>query len=431
VSPHPTAETIEAHGCSIVVRRVEGPEARELYFHCQPPAEAADARRQADAIYRAIVCVLDAEGGSFGSVVSETIFLRNLRANVEAVREARHRVVAAHGGATHRPATTEIEQPPLNERACLEVSVQAVLPIESPAQFEPIEASPACGCAECARAHGLRIHIGEEIRFHAAGLCGPGENAYEHALGMFALAEDLLQQAGMGFHDVVRTWIHLRRIDRDYGDLNRARRAFFATRGIDPVPASTGIGGGPVSEAHDLCLGLYAVKAGCPTVRTVMTSRTLNEAAEYGADFVRGMKVLETNKVALHLSGTASIDEQGRTAHPGDFQAQADRMLVNIAALLERQGADFRDVVSAITYLKHPADAARLREKLHAAGFGGFPHAMVAAPICRPDLLCETEALAVLPSERDDKPIGNGHRSAPHSGHLPTNVVSLASCVPG
>ena len=28
------------------------------------------------------------------------------------------------------------------------------------------------------------------------------------------------------------------------------------------VPASTGIGGGPVSDAHDLCLGIYAVKAG-------------------------------------------------------------------------------------------------------------------------------------------------------------------------
>ena len=201
----------------------------------------------------------------------------------------------------------------------------------------------------------------------------------------------------MEFRDVVRTWIHLRDIDRDYADLNRARRVFFAARGIDPVPASTGIGGGPVPEGHDLCLGVYAVKAGRPLVRTVMTSPTLNEAAQYGADFVRGMKVVETNKVALHVSGTASIDEHGRTAHVGDFDAQADRMLVNIAALLEGQGANFGDVVSAITYLKHPADAERLREKLRAAGFEGFPHALVAAPICRPDLLCETEALAVVP----------------------------------
>ncbi len=396
--PHPVAETIETHGCSIVLRRVEGPEVRELYLHCQPPAGIAEARPQAIAIYRAILGVLEAEGGSFGSVVTETVFLRSLRASVESVREARRGVLAAQGWAAHRPATTEIEQPPLDERACLEVSVQAVLPNESPARFEPIEARPASGCAECAPAHGLRIHVGGEVRFHAAGLCGSGATAYEQTLGMFQLAEGLLQQAGMEFRDVVRTWIHLRDIDRDYAALNRARREFFGAREIDPVPASTGIGGAPVAEAHDLCLGLYAVKAGRPLVRTVMTSPTLNEAVEYGADFVRGMRVVETNKVALYVSGTASIDEHGRTAHPGDLEAQADRMLVNIAALLGRQGADFGDVVSAITYLKHPADAARLRRKLRAAGFEGFPHALVAAPICRPELLCETEALAVVPT---------------------------------
>jgi enamine deaminase RidA (YjgF/YER057c/UK114 family) len=274
--------------------------------------------------------------------------------------------------------------------------LQAVIPNDSPARCKAIEARPACGCAECARAHGLRIDVGDEVRFHAAGLCGPGGNAYEQTLGMFARAEDLLQQAGMEFGDVVRTWIHLRDIDRDYGELNRARREFFAVRGIDPVPASTAVGGAPASAAHDLCLGVYAVQAERPQARTVMTSPTLNEAAQYGADFVRGMKVMETNKVALYVSGTASIDEQGRTAHPGDFEAQADRMLVNIAALLAGQGADFGNVVSAITYLKHPSDAERLRGKLRDAGFEGFPHALVEAPICRPHLLCETEALAVI-----------------------------------
>jgi enamine deaminase RidA (YjgF/YER057c/UK114 family) len=201
----------------------------------------------------------------------------------------------------------------------------------------------------------------------------------------------------MEFSDVVRTWIYLRDMDRDYQDLNRARRVFFEARGMDPVPASTGIGGGLVPEAHDLCLSIYAVKAERPPPRTVMTSPTLNEAMQYGADFVRGMRIVEANKVALHVSGTASIDEAGRTAHAGDFEAQADRMLVNIAALLEGQGADFRDVLSAITYLKDPEDGERLLVKLRAAGFEGFPHALVAAPICRPDLLCETEVLAVLP----------------------------------
>jgi hypothetical protein len=60
-------------------------------------------------------------------------------------------------------------------------------------------------------------------------------------------------------------------------------------------------------------------------------------------------------------------------------------------------------VVSAITYLKRPSDAVRLRAKLHEAGFDGFPNALVVAPVCRPDLLCETEALAVLPGPRPER----------------------------
>ncbi len=339
-------------------------------------------------MYRAILGVLDAEGGGFESVVAETIFLRNLSAHIEPVRDARRRVLAAGGAADHRPATLEIEQPPLDERACLEVSVQAVVPNGSPLRIEPIAV---------ASARGLQVVVGDERRFHAAGLCGPGGDAHEQTLGMFGLAEELLHRAGMEFRDVVRTWIHLRHMDRDYPVLNRARREFFQARGIEPVPASTGIGGGPVSGEHDLCLGIYAVKSGRSLARTVMTSPTLNEASEYGADFVRGMRVDEANKVALHVSGTASIDEHGRSVHLGDVDAQANRMLVNIAALLERQGARFADVVHAITFLKHPEDAVRVRAKLRAAGFEGFPHVMVAAAICRPELLCETEALAVLP----------------------------------
>jgi len=394
--PFRMAGTTTKLGCGISLRRIDGPGARELYLHCEPPADVVDAGRQADSTYRAMLAVLEAEGGDFSDVVAETAFLRDASADLESVRRARARVLAACGAADHRPALTEIEQPPLNERARLEVSVQAILPAGAALRRTPVVAASACGCAECSRAHGLRIDVGDEIRFHAAGLCGSGDDAYQQTLGMFGRAEILLRNAGLEFRDVVRTWIHLRHMDRDYATFNRARRAFFEARGISPVPASTGIGGGPVSAAHDLCLAVYAVKAGQPVARTVMTSPTLNEASEYGADFVRGLRVTETNKVALWVSGTASIDEHGHSVHRGDFEAQADRMLVNIRALLERQGARYADVVHAITYLKHPTDAERLRERLRAAGFSGFPHALVVAPICRPELLVETEALAVL-----------------------------------
>jgi enamine deaminase RidA (YjgF/YER057c/UK114 family) len=398
VSSPSFAETIEQPGCSIVLRRVDGPEAQELFFRCQPTGEATDAGAQAEAIYRTIIGFLESEGGSFESVVCETLFLRSAKADLDAIRTARGRVLDACGSSSHRPAMIEIEQPPLNDDVCLEVAVQAVQPKGARFQIDLVESRSSCGCPECAHSHGLRIRVGDEARCYASGLYGQGEDAYAQTTAMFEAAEDLLRQSGMDFRDVVRTWIHLREMDRDYGDLNRARRVFFDARGIDPSPASTGIGGGPAAEGHDLCLSVYAVKAESPLVRTVMTSPTLNEANSYGADFVRGLKAMEANKVVLHVSGTASIDEAGRTAHPGDFDAQADRMLTNVAALLEGQGASFRDIVSAVTYLKRPADAQRLREKLRDAGYEGFPNVLVRAPICRPELLCETEAMAVLPS---------------------------------
>lgn len=398
MSPQQTSATIEARDCRVVLRRVVGPEATELFLHCQPTAAGANADRQAESTYRAMLAVLEDEGGSHASVVCETLFLRNLREDLVPVRGARGRVVAAGESSAHRPAITELEQPPLDPRVRLEVAIQAIVSNGPPLRVDVFEPTRACRCAECARSHGLRVRFRDEARLYAGGLCGPGKDAEEQALAMFEGAERLLQRAGMDFRDVVRTWIHLRDIDRDYAALNRARRAFFAARGIDSVPASTGIGGGPAGEGHTLCLGLYAVNGARPFARSVMSAPTLNEAPEYGADFARGMRVVETNKIALHVSGTASIDEAGRTAHSGDFEAQAERMLRNVAALLEAQGAGFADVVSAVTYLKRPADANRLREKLRECGYEGFPNVLVTVPICRRDLLCETEALAILPS---------------------------------
>jgi enamine deaminase RidA (YjgF/YER057c/UK114 family) len=99
----------------------------------------------------------------------------------------------------------------------------------------------------------------------------------------------------------------------------------------------------------------------------------------------------------LYISGTASLDEAGRTVHVGDFEAQVVRMLENIEALLAQQGAGFENLVSGITYLKNPADAPILHSMCRERGFDNFPCALVEAPLCRPELLCETEAVAILP----------------------------------
>jgi len=202
----------------------------------------------------------------------------------------------------------------------------------------------------------------------------------------------------MQFTDVIRTWIHVRDIGRDYDALNRARRQFYRDRGVDRLPASTGVQGMPPSDAHAFSMSLHAITSARPLAITPMSAPSLNEAWTYGADFSRGLSVAGANGVTLHVSGTASIDEAGRTAHVGDFPAQVDRMLHNIASLLDRQGASFADVVSGVTYLRDADDAAALRAILRARGLDGFPCALVETPLCRREMLCEAEVVAILPA---------------------------------
>ncbi|MCH2187541.1 hypothetical protein MK280_16935, partial [Myxococcota bacterium] len=68
---------------------------------------------------------------------------------------------------------------------------------------------------------------------------------------------------------------------------------------------------------------------------------------------------------------------------------------LNISALLTEQGAEVQDVVSATTYLKEPKHRSILLDLYRRAGFQGFPHTLLIAPICRPELLCEVEVVAV------------------------------------
>ncbi len=97
--PEARSRTLELHGCRVVMRRVEGPEADEIFLNCQAPAGVTGPGGQAEAIYRAIRDVLAAEDADYGAVVSETVFVRDIPVTVEAVRAARRLVL----GEAHRP----------------------------------------------------------------------------------------------------------------------------------------------------------------------------------------------------------------------------------------------------------------------------------------------------------------------------------------
>jgi len=131
---------------------------------------------------------------------------------------------------------------------------------------------------------------------------------------------------------------------------------------------------------------------------------TLNEAYDYEkpSAFSRGMRVEIAGASFLFISGTASIDENGKTVHQGDFAGQVQRTYLNIRKLLEAEGATWKDVVKTTVYIKDIAanyeEFNRLRLNFFKdEGIMPFPASVgVQATLCREDLLVEMDALAII-----------------------------------
>ncbi|MCP4593935.1 MAG: RidA family protein [bacterium] len=142
--------------------------------------------------------------------------------------------------------------------------------------------------------------------------------------------------------------------------------------------------------------------------KTPIENKTvLNEAYDYPkkVSFSRGMRVDLDNCVMLFISGTASVNEAGDSIHPGDVTAQTRRALTNIAGLLEAEGADWHDIVRTTCYLADFRDYDPFNEARNAyfteQELVPLPASTcIEARICRPELLVEIEAIAIIPKAR-------------------------------
>ena len=138
--------------------------------------------------------------------------------------------------------------------------------------------------------------------------------------------------------------------------------------------------------------------------RAISEPRVLNEAYDYArpSSFSRGMRIDLNGLVVLLISGTASIDENGETAHVGDFRAQCRRMFHNITGLLEVEGATWHDVVRSTFYLRDiDRDYGEFNEErtgfYKEKGLTLLPASTgIQAKLCRPELLVEGEVIALF-----------------------------------
>jgi len=140
------------------------------------------------------------------------------------------------------------------------------------------------------------------------------------------------------------------------------------------------------------------------TKRAVRAPEALNEAYDYErpSSFSRAMRLEFGRVVVLLISGTASIGAQGESLHVGDFRGQMRRTFANITALLEAEGATWKDVVRTTCYLRDiERDYEAFNEERTAfygeQGLDPVPASTgIQAILCRPELLVEIEGIAVF-----------------------------------
>jgi len=135
----------------------------------------------------------------------------------------------------------------------------------------------------------------------------------------------------------------------------------------------------------------------------VHAPQVLNEAYNYQkpSSFSRALRLDFGDYKVLLISGTASVNEEGKAEHIGDFNAQLWRTYRNITTLLEAEGMTWHDVVRTTNYLRDIerdyAEFNKIRTSFFAwMNIDPLPASTgIQARLCWETLLVEIEAYAV------------------------------------
>jgi enamine deaminase RidA (YjgF/YER057c/UK114 family) len=134
----------------------------------------------------------------------------------------------------------------------------------------------------------------------------------------------------------------------------------------------------------------------CPFTR--LFNPLQSEATDYGSAFARGVCVDVPDVRYVLISGTAAIDENGKSVHPDDPVGQIRRTIANFETILKAGGATPADLYHTVWYCKDPSHARIVREETRRRGWPEFLCPIVRADICRHDLLVEIDGSAAIPT---------------------------------
>jgi 2-iminobutanoate/2-iminopropanoate deaminase len=133
----------------------------------------------------------------------------------------------------------------------------------------------------------------------------------------------------------------------------------------------------------------------------------INEAYDYQkpSSFSRALRLDLGEYKILLISGTASVNEEGKAEHIGDFKAQLWRTYVNITSLLAAEDMTWHDIVRTTNYLRDIerdyAEFNKIRTSFYSwMNLDPLPASTgIQARLCWETLLVEIEAYAICKSK--------------------------------
>lgn len=197
---------------------------------------------------------------------------------------------------------------------------------------------------------------------------------------------------------IQRTWFYIRDIDNNYPGFANRRKQWFEQNGMikdTHYIASTGIQGITALPSHLVYLIVYSernLQQG--QINYLASEDYLSPTHKYNVTFERGVRLDYGEIQQYYISGTASIDRNGEILYYGDLVKQAERIKVNMEALLNSGGATVDDLQMLIVYIRDSSNYYISKETVERL-FPMTPYLILNASVCRTGWLIEIEGIAV------------------------------------
>lgn len=259
---------------------------------------------------------------------------------------------------------------------------------------------------------GCNFKGGEKEFIYLTGLYTPdisGESPGEKYFKVFNEIESVFYVNGYELNDIVRTWFYIKDIYKNYPSFNQARKDFFDKHkiGYDKdapyLPASTCVEGYFATDAF-ISANIYGIKKGSSKTSFHRVVNSMQNEAEgmnykFQPTFSRGIVIKEDKFNQLQISGTASIDKNGKTIYASDPYNQIKYTLHNIENILKSYGFSFSDIIQSTCFYFDKSFHTIYLKVIEELGLTNISYSHMVSNICREDLLFEFDGIAIRKSD--------------------------------